>query len=176
MKWMSGTTFCEDTFHDFAAFLGYQFQGRTACGIHLHSPDRPNKNRMHDLYGRGGVIGSMPGLLPLYDHLVRIFRENICSSGGNNDNIVNSLVNLLLLAKDYVDSEDTDADFHVDVMDFFYHEMYDAMVSGVTIPYAPYIMMLIKNTLEDEDLSDIDLEDHNYKKIYEKKLILDIRT
>ncbi|MEO7173450.1 hypothetical protein, partial [Flavobacterium sp.] len=168
--WMSGSTPCQATFHDFASVLGYRFRGTTPCGIRIHSSEAINKNRMRDLYGSGGMIGSMPGLLPPYDSLARIFRENICPSGGNNDNIVNPLAHLLMLAKEFLDNEDPEREFQVDVMDFIYNEMYDAMVCGYTIPYAPYIMLLIKDTLK-EDLADLELEEHSFKKIYVKKSV-----
>ena len=60
----------------------------------------------------------------------------------------------------------------VDVMDFIYHEMYEAMIGRTTIPYAPYIMLLIKKDLPDEDLSDDDCEDHKVKKPYVKKFVV----
>jgi hypothetical protein len=50
-------------------------------------------------------------------------------------------------------------------MDFIFSEM-----SRNTIPYAPYIMVLIKNTLRVQDLSD-DCEEHKLRKTYVKRLV-----
>lgn len=172
LKWMTGITPCEANFYDFAEALGYPFKGNTPCGRRLHTVDRPNKNKLKDLYGSGVSIGNINGLLPLYDQLVRIFRANIAPSGGNNDAIHTCLINLLCLAQEIAESEDLDEDFTIDVMDFIYHEMYEAMIGGITIPYAPYIMLLIKKTLPDQDLSDDDCEDHKFKTIYEKKFVV----
>ena len=124
---------------------------------------------MRDLYGPGGQIGKIEGLLPIYDQLVRIFRSNIAPSGGNNDAITSPLVNLLCLAKECIENEDPNRDFTVDVMDYIYHEMNYAMIGGYTIPYAPYIMLLIKKTLKNHDFSQEVVESHYYKKIYDKK-------
>jgi hypothetical protein len=48
-------------------------------------------------------------------------------------------------------------------MDFIFSEM-----SRNTIPYAPYIMVLIKNTLQDQDFSD-DCVEHKLRKTYVKR-------
>ena len=121
LKWMTGSTKCVANFFDFAAVLGYEFDGSTAMGHRLHSPDKPDKSMMANMYGQDGVIGTITGLLPLYDQLVRIFRENIAPSGGNNDVVRSSLVNLLLLAQECAENGDPDKDFSVDVMDFIFH-------------------------------------------------------
>ena len=39
-------------------------------------------------------------------------------------------------------------------MDFIFHEMHDAVLARGTVPYAPYIMLLIKDILRDIDFSD----------------------
>ena len=44
------------------------------------------------------------------------------------------------------------------------------MIGGYTIPYAPYIMLLIKKTLKNHDFSQEIVESHYYKKIYDKKV------
>jgi hypothetical protein len=53
-------------------------------------------------------------------------------------------------------------------MDFIFHEIKDAIIQRNTLPYAPYIMLLIKHSLGEYDLSD-DCVDHQVKKIYVKK-------
>jgi hypothetical protein len=88
---------------------------------------KPDKDKLYDLYDSTGVVGFINILLPLYDQLVCIFRENIAPSGGNNDAIRTSLVDLLFLAHECATSSDLDEDFTLDVMDFIYHEIKDAI-------------------------------------------------
>jgi hypothetical protein len=108
-------------------------------GRHVHSPgSKPDKDKLYDLYDSTGVVGFINGLHPLYDHLVCIFRENIAPSGGNNDAIRTSLVDLLFLAHECATSSDPDEDFTLDVMDFIYHEIKDAIIQINTLPYAPH--------------------------------------
>ena len=45
IKWMTGSTMCEANFFDFAAVLGYDFDGSTAMGHRLHSPDKPEDRK-----------------------------------------------------------------------------------------------------------------------------------
>jgi hypothetical protein len=54
-------------------------------------------------------------------------------------------------------------------MDYIFHEIHDAMVSRTTMPYAPYIQMLIDNTVVSEDLSGYPREEHKVKKTYQKR-------
>jgi hypothetical protein len=84
---------------------------------------------------------------------VRIFRENIAPSGGNNDAIHTSLVDLLYLAHECAIFEDPAEDFTLDVMDFIFHDILDTMIHRNTVPYAPYIMLLIKHSLLEFDWS-----------------------
>jgi hypothetical protein len=143
-KWMTGTRYYESTFTRFAAVLGYPFDGPTnPVGHRIHSLIPVDKEQLSDLYGPKGIVGEVVGLLPLYDLLVHIFRENIALSGGNNDAIRGSLVDLLIYAHECAKSTDPNADFSLDVMDFIFNEMFDAMVSRGSLPYAPFIMRLI---------------------------------
>jgi hypothetical protein len=168
IKWMTGTTKCESNFYSFAEVLGYTFAGRNPCGARFNSPQRPDKNQLSDLYLPGGKVGTTQGLRPLYNQFVTLIRSNLAPSGGNNDAIRSNLVNLLYFAHQCATSDDEDMPFHIDVMDYIFHEMYDAMVNKSTIPYAPYIMLLIKDTLEDEDFSE-NLVAHKVKKPYVTK-------
>jgi hypothetical protein len=155
MKWMSGQNYCEADFSVFAYLLGYAFDGENPVGRRVHSPGtKPDKDNLYDLYDSTGVVGFINGLLPLYDQLVRIFRDNIAPSGGNNDAIRTSLVDLLFLAHECASSSDPNEDFTLDVMDFIYHEIKDAIIHRNTLPCAPYIMILIKHCLQEFDLSD----------------------
>ena len=111
LRWMSGPTPCESNFYRFAELLGYSFDGPNTTGQCLHAPGRPSKDKLYDLYEETGVVGTITGLLPLYDQLLRIFRATIAPSGGNNDAIRSALVNLLALAHDCP----------IDVMDYIFH-------------------------------------------------------
>ena len=62
-------------------------------------------------------------------------------------------MDLLLFAHEVANSEEPDVDYSLDVMDYIYHEMYDAMINRYTIPYAPYIMILINEKMQEYDLS-----------------------
>jgi hypothetical protein len=53
-------------------------------------------------------------------------------------------------------------------MDFIFYEIKDAIIQRNTVPYAPYIMLLIKHALGEYDLTD-DCVDHQVKKMYVKK-------
>jgi hypothetical protein len=65
-------------------------------------------------------------------------------------------------------STDPDADFSLDVMDFIFNEMYDAMVSRGSLPYAPFIMKLIIDTCKGLDFSS-QCVSHKVKKLYVKQ-------
>jgi hypothetical protein len=169
MKWMSGEHECQADFSVFASLLGYAYNGGTPVGRRVHSlGTKPDKDKLYDLYDSTGVVGFINGLHPLYDQLVHIFRENIAPNGGNNDAIRTSLVDLLFLAHQCATSTDPDEDFTLDVMDFIFYEIKDAIIQRNTLPYAPYIMLLIKHALGDYDLSD-DCVEHLVKKMYVKK-------
>jgi hypothetical protein len=53
-------------------------------------------------------------------------------------------------------------------MDFIFYEIKDAIIQRNTVPYAPYIMLLIKNALGDYDIHDDSVE-HQVKKMYVKR-------
>jgi hypothetical protein len=166
MMWMTGTTPCEANFHRLAELLRYPFH----VGHRLHGPNRPDKDFLYDLYTENGEVGAIFGLLPLYDHLLCFFRDNIAPSGGNRDAIHASLVSLLALAAECVE-DDENKDYIVDVMDYIFHEIHDAMVSRTPTPYAPYIQLLIDNTVVTEDLSEYPRVEHKVKKTDQKRKI-----
>lgn len=172
IKWMTCESFCESNFEEFAKVLGYKFDGDNPQGYRMHHPYKLNKKQTVHLYGEGATPGNSRDLLPLYDVLVRILRENIAPSGGNNDNVVTPLCNLLLHANRIVEDPGSDKDWSVDVMDYIYNEMYEAMTTRVTIPYAPYIMKLIKFKFPDYNFSNDEMEPHDFKKLYEKKTVV----
>ncbi|KAK1693196.1 hypothetical protein QYE76_009893 [Lolium multiflorum] len=110
------------------------------------------------------------GLLPIYSQVLRFFRATIAPSGGNNDALRGALVDLMHLSLRCARDSNEDHDFSLDVMDFIFNEIHDAMVSRTTMPYAPYIQLLINNYVAmDEDLSRFPKEKHSVKKAYKKK-------
>ncbi|KAK1665796.1 hypothetical protein QYE76_053955, partial [Lolium multiflorum] len=135
MEWMSGSTHCSATLRRFAAILGVPAEG----GRRLHGPQRADKNALFDLYTSAGKVGTTKGLLPIYGQLLRFFLSTIAPSGGNNDAIRGSLVDLMYLSFRCARDENEEHIYTIDIMDYIFHEIHDAMVSRTTIPYAPYI-------------------------------------
>ncbi|KAK1627541.1 hypothetical protein QYE76_001856 [Lolium multiflorum] len=166
MEWMSGSTHCSAPLHRFAAILGIPAEG----GRRLHGPQRTDKNQLHDLYTSAGKVGESKGLLTIYGQLLRFFRATIAPSGGNNDAIRGTLVDLMYLSFRCARDENEERNFTIDIMDYIFHEIRDAMISRTTIPYAPYIQLLINNTagVRGEDLSGYSYLKHSVKKAYNK--------
>ncbi|KAK1627446.1 hypothetical protein QYE76_001761 [Lolium multiflorum] len=167
MEWMTGSTHCSATLRQFAGFLGVSVDG----GRRLHGPQQTYKNALVNLYTSAGKIGYTKGLLPIYNQLLRFFRATICPSGGNNDALRGVLVNLMHLSYKCARDGNEERNFTLDIMDFIFHEIHDAMVSRTSIPYAPYIQLLINNTVAvvGEDLSGYPLVKHHVKKAYKVK-------
>jgi hypothetical protein len=168
IKWMTGSTPCQSNFHNWATLLGYPFDGHRPCGARFQAPVSSDKTKLEGLYGEDGIVGTITGLLPVYDQLVTLLRDFIAPSGGNNDAIRSQFVELLYHAHTCAESDNNDGDFAIDVMDFIFHELYDAMVNRKTIPYAPYIMLLIKDQFPDQDMTQGCVE-HKVKRPYKKK-------
>ncbi|KAK1606696.1 hypothetical protein QYE76_030369 [Lolium multiflorum] len=143
MEWMTGSTHCSATLRQFAGVLGVPVDG----GRRLHGPQQTDKNALVHLYTSAGKIGQAKGLLPIYSQLLRFFRATICPSGGNNDALRGTLVDLMHLSYKCARDGNEEQDYTLDIMDFIFHEIHDAMVSRTTIPYAPYIQLLINNSL-----------------------------
>ncbi|KAK1628329.1 hypothetical protein QYE76_002644 [Lolium multiflorum] len=166
MEWMTGSTHCSATLRRFAGILGVPAEG----GRRLHGPQKPDKDVLFDLYTSAGKVGSTKGLLPIYSQLLRFFRATISPSGGNNDALRGALVSLMHLSFRCARDTNEDVDYTIDVMDYIFNEIHDAMVSRNTIPYAPYIQLLINNSVAmDEDLSGYALVKHSVKKAYKLK-------
>ena len=133
----------------------------------MHATEKPECEKlMADMYSPTGIIGKVEGLLPFYGQLVRLFRSFIAPSGGNNDALTSPLVNFLVLAKQCYEDEDPTKMYLVDVGNFIFNELYNAMVGGHTIPYAPFIMKLIRRTWNEGDFSGMPMVDHHFKKLY----------
>jgi hypothetical protein len=167
LKWISGANQCTATVCDFADALGFEFDGPNALGARFFNPRGPNKDSLYELYSSTGEVGTITGRLPLYDQLQGLFKDTITPSGGNNDAIRTSLIDLLYHAHLCASSTDEFADFRIDIMDFIFNEIHAAWLGRVTLPYAPYIMLLINHVVQDPDLSgDVD---HKVKKPYVKR-------
>ena len=155
MKWMTGTTMIQSYFRIFGQVLGYAIHGRdTPSGHLIITPIKPSKATiLAPCLTSDGVTGTFSGLSPLYDELVGLFRNSISPSGGNNDNICGHLVPLLAFAHECATNSGSATGYKLDVMDYIFHEMTDAMLNRLSIPYAPYIMMLIRHMLPSEDFN-----------------------
>ncbi|KAK1662591.1 hypothetical protein QYE76_050750 [Lolium multiflorum] len=167
MEWMTGSAHCSATLRQFAGYLGVPVDG----GRRLHGPQQTDKNALMHLYTSAGKIGQAKGLLPIYSQLLRFFRATIFPSGGNNDALRGTLVDLMHLSYKCARDVNEERDYTLDVMDFIFHEIHDAMVSRTTIPYAPYIQLLINNSVArvGEDISGYPLVKHHVKKPYKLK-------
>jgi hypothetical protein len=154
-KWMAGNTMRHSNFYEFVKLLNYGFQGHSMLVGHRvhHHGAHPDKKRLAPLYTPKGTIGSIKGLLLLYNILLRMFRENISPFGGNRDATRSALVELMYLSHLCYESEDPNEDFGLDVMHYIFNEMHDPMISKRTPPYAPYIMLLINEKVKDMDFS-----------------------
>jgi hypothetical protein len=137
LKWMYGSTQCTTTFYDFADALGSLFEGPTPLGARVFSLETPNKDSLFELYTFSGKVGTITRLLPRYDQLQRLFRDTITPSGGNNDAIQTSLIDLLYHAHLCATSDGENASFWIDVIDFILNEMHAAWLGWGTLPYAP---------------------------------------
>ena len=169
MQWLTGEEQCEANFYDFSEVLGYDFDGNTPVGSRVHGLDHPDKTVLDDMFDFGQPTNLTAGLLPLYSQLVNMFRMNIAPSGGNNDAIRASLINLLYFSYEVANDPNPGQHNRLDVMDYIYREMFDAMVSKHSIPYAPYIWMLIKRTAKTLQFRQRDLVEHRVKKPYVSK-------
>ena len=118
MVWLIGEEECEANFYDFAEVLGYEFAGNNEVGKRVHELEHPDKTVLEDLFEFGQPINVTAGLLPLYGELVKIFRMNIAPSGGNNDAIRSSLINLLYFAYEVANDPNPGPHNKLDVMDY----------------------------------------------------------
>ena len=75
--WMTGDQRREATFERFAAVLGYPYRGKDyKSGHRLHIDGiEPDKSLLKPLYNTDGIPGKSKNLLPLYDILLRVFRD-----------------------------------------------------------------------------------------------------
>jgi hypothetical protein len=139
MEWMTGSTHCSANLRRFASILGLPAEG----GIRFHGPQKMDKMVLYHLYDSTGKVGTTTGLLPIYSQVLRFLRATIAPSGGNNDALRGALVDLLHLSLKCARDSDEEEGFSLDVMHYIFNEIHDAVVSRTTMPYAPYIQLLI---------------------------------
>jgi hypothetical protein len=148
--WMTGDVRCKSDMVEFGALLGYEYKGTadTTLGKRMHVEGVTySKPRLEPLYDDPKFIpGKAKGLKLLYNILLRLFRESIVPTSGNEDDIRGSLVNLLVYShRIFIGGKDGPYVKPLDVMDFIYRDMYLCMLDKVKGPmYAPFIMKLIE--------------------------------
>src|SRR4051812_10412268 len=94
----------------------------------------------------------VPALLrPLYDILLRVFQSSISPCGGNTDAIRGALVNLLVHAHNVAQCDEVyEHDHRIDVMHYIHEELYGDIMNRKCPPYAPFIMKVIYDFLQDQ--------------------------
>ena len=151
-QWMTEDTLCHSDMVEFGGLLGYEFRGEedTSLARRMHVDGYTySKNKLEPLYVNTNdpehFAGRAKGLKLLYNILLRIFRENIVPTSGNEDEIRGALVNLFHYShKMFRKGMDDSSLPPIDVIHFIYKEMYLCMLDRVKAPmYAPYIMKLI---------------------------------
>jgi hypothetical protein len=157
---MTSDTPCQSTMVEFGALLGYEYGGAndTSYGkrMHVEGDFEPGKAK---------------GLKLLYNILLRIFRENIVLSSGNEDDIRGALVDLLLYSHRICRHGDEEPPLApLDVVDFIYKEMYLCMLDVKKAPiYAPFIMKLILQKAPTCPLVTFNLVNHKVGRPQKKK-------
>ena len=148
LHWMTGDKKYTSTWGRFATIMGYSYKS----GHKMYSVGQElDKSQLAPLYNAQGVVGLTKDLLPLYDVIMRAFRSSICPCAGNADAIRGVLVNLLAYSYTVFHcGEDCSHDHEIDVMSFIYEELHYAIMNRKCPPYAPYIMMLICDTVKDQ--------------------------
>ncbi|KAK1653789.1 hypothetical protein QYE76_071594 [Lolium multiflorum] len=164
MEWMTGSTHCSTNLRRFAAILGVP--ARRSLSSWTQKPIRmcclisiPQLEKLVLLRGCFPSIVSYSGSFgpPSLQVVVTMMLSG-------------ALVSLMHLSFRCARDTNGDCDYTIDVMDFIFNEIHDAMVTRNTIPYAPYIQLLINNSVAmDEDLSGYALVKHSVKKAYKLK-------
>ncbi|KAK1601735.1 hypothetical protein QYE76_016469 [Lolium multiflorum] len=129
------------TWDQFAACLGYLvLSGNEEEYFRAHYTPKPiDKALFADLYLEGEVVyGSQKFLRPVYDILLRIYREVLNPKVGCVDQIYGYLGNLL-----YLTHQNRDTGRQLDVMDFLWNEFWSCIISRKAPVFAPYFMFCI---------------------------------
>ena len=94
--------------------------------------------------------------------MLRIFRETVGAKVGNIDQIHSYLVDLMLATHN-----NRGKNLKLDVMDFMWHDMYNACITRRSPPYAPYVFALIVSKSDNvrKGLSAMKLTTHKPKSL-----------
>ncbi|KAK1669965.1 hypothetical protein QYE76_058124 [Lolium multiflorum] len=141
MTWMTEGRMLHGTWDQFAACLGYPvLTGNEDGYFRAHNTPKPiEKALLADLYLEGEVTyGSQKFLRPMYDILLRIYREVLNPKVGCVDQIYGYLGNLL-----YLSHQHRDSDLQLDVMEFLWNEFWACIIARKAPVFAPYFMFFI---------------------------------
>ncbi|KAK1693320.1 hypothetical protein QYE76_010017 [Lolium multiflorum] len=141
MTWMTEGRMLHGTWDQFAACLGYPVLiGNEDDYFRAHNTPKPiEKTLLADLYLEGEVVyGSQKFLRPVYDILLRIYREVLNPKVGCVDQIYGYLGNLL-----YPSHQHRGSGLQLDVMDFLWNEFWACIMTRKAPVFAPYFMFFI---------------------------------
>ncbi|KAK1693803.1 hypothetical protein QYE76_010500 [Lolium multiflorum] len=141
MTWMTEGRMLHGTWDQFAACLGYPvLSGNEDDYFRAHNTPKPiEKTLLADLYLEGEVVyGSQKFLRPVYDILLRVYREVLNPKVGCVDQIYGYLGNLL-----YLSHQHRDSGLQLDVMDFLWNEFWACIMTRKAPVFAPYFMFFI---------------------------------
>ena len=142
MYWMTEGKRLKGTWAQFVGCLGYPVLEDNEEGyfrVHLSKKPIEKKELLADLYMPGNVEhGKIKFLKPVYDILMRIFREVLNPKVGCQHIFFGFLQNLLLLTHQH-----RGTGLQLDVMDYIWNELWNGILSRKAPVYAPYLMRFI---------------------------------
>ncbi|KAK1619969.1 hypothetical protein QYE76_025486 [Lolium multiflorum] len=141
MTWMTVGRMLHGTWDQFAGCLGYSVLSDNEEGFfRAHDTLKPiDKALLADLYLEGEVVyGSQKFFRPVYDILLRIYRDVLNPKVVCIDQIYGYLGNLL-----YLTHQNRDTGLQLDVMDFLWNEFWSCIISRRALVFAPYFMFFI---------------------------------
>ncbi|KAK1621154.1 hypothetical protein QYE76_026671 [Lolium multiflorum] len=155
-------------YNDDAKTMTWMTEGRMLHGtwgyFRAHNTLKPiDKALLADVYLEGEVVyGSQKFLHPVYDILLRIYREVLNPKVGCVDQIYGYLGNLL-----YLTHQNRDSGLQLDVMDFLWNEFWSCIISRKALVFAPYFMCFICSRWENAGygklIDDVTLLPHKHK-------------
>ncbi|KAK1607625.1 hypothetical protein QYE76_031298 [Lolium multiflorum] len=166
MTWMTEGRMLHGTWDQFAACLGYPvLSGNEDDYFRAHNTPKPiEKTILADLFLEGEVVyGSQKFLRPVYDILLRIYREVLNPKVGCVDQIYGYLGNML-----YLSHQHRDSGLQLDVMDFLWNEFWACIMTRKAPVFAPYFMCFICSRWDNAGygkLDDVILLPHKSKEL-----------
>ena len=130
----SSDTVCNEfddasTILDESGSLGPFLDSMVAKSKEIEWLSRPNR------YGNPGKTAH---LIPTFDILHRIYRENIAVKVGNWDEVHGNVIDLLIESQRHQGKGE-----RLDVMDYLYHEMFQGLCEHRAVVYGPFVFKLI---------------------------------